>query len=104
MISRVSNWAYGLYKRPEAATLGTQDGCQTDVPNCPDGSTRAGAVSNLFANFHKWLRLFVPRHHEAAKLWCKLCHKIDASYPPKEKVQPIDINNEGGMSLFDDSL
>ena len=113
MITRVSSWAYGLYKGSDIATLGVQDGCQADAPDCSDetlraphiiGSTTSEVVSNVFTNFHQLMRCFVPRHPEAAKLWCKLCHKIDASYPPKEKLQPIDINNEEGMSLFDDSL
>ena len=113
MITRVSRWAYGLYKRPEDATLGAEDGCQADTPECSDetlkaphtvGSTTSERVSNAFTNFQQLMRCFVPRHPEAAKLWCKLCHKIDASYPPKEKLKPIDIDNEGGVSIFDDSL
>ena len=114
MINKISDWAYSLVNNAAIQpneTVDDQDAClseQNELNNTPQEApygtvtTPKGhteVISNIMIGAKQLWRMLVPKHPEAAQLWCKLCHKIDAAYPSKEKLQPIDTTTGKGMNI-----
>ena len=78
----------------------SEDGPISDHDNArSDGPVLEKNNSEILSNFISSAqedsllkRLTNSKHREATKLWGKLCHRIDAAYPPKDQLQPIDVD------------
>ena len=67
--------------------------------------TDSQIISELLHNVNDeklWYHLFNPKYREASKLFNKLAHKIDISYPNNSSLHPIDRKDESNFDLMNE--
>ena len=91
----MSSWISSFKRRPAAPHPDAQHPEEEKV----DGNKGIlSHVMSLAQDESLFTRLTSTKHREATRLWSKLCHKVDAAYPPKDQLQPLELSRTNGTN------